>query len=161
MLNRIMDFLVHRQAEPESGTDQHSEDELQLAAAALMVEAARMDDTVDDAERTRIVELVRWRFSLSEDEATAVVDRAVAVTDSGPANWFGFAATVRRAFDDSERLRLIEMLWDIVYSDGRVHHLEASLMRRIAGLLEVSDRDSGAARQRARQRHGLDDTAQS
>jgi uncharacterized tellurite resistance protein B-like protein len=44
------------------------------------------------------------------------------------------------------------MLWELAYADGQLHDLEASLMRRLAGLLYVSDRDSGDARKRALRR---------
>jgi len=44
------------------------------------------------------------------------------------------------------------MLWEVVYADGELHHYEANLMRRLAGLLQVSDREVGAARKRARER---------
>ena len=49
----------------------------------------------------------------------------------------------------------MEMLWDVVYADGELHHYEANLMRRLAGLLQVPDRDVGAAHQRARKRLDL------
>jgi uncharacterized tellurite resistance protein B-like protein len=152
MLNRIAAFLrgLEDKAEPVADSD----DRLSLAAAALLVEAARMDDSIDAAERARIVELVRWRFGLTEDEAESLVAEAEDATEDA-AHWYRFTATIRGAFDDEERIQLIEMLWDVAYADGRLHDLEASLLRRIAGLLYVSDRDSGAARQRAMRRHGV------
>ena len=56
---------------------------------------------------------------------------------------------MRDALDESERIALMEMLWQLVYSDGELHDFEATLMRRLAGLLFVDDRQSGAARKRA------------
>jgi len=57
-----------------------------------------------------------------------------------------------------DRVRILEMVWAVAYADGSLHDFEASLARRVAGLLHVSDRDSGAARKRARARleHGAD-----
>jgi uncharacterized tellurite resistance protein B-like protein len=48
----------------------------------------------------------------------------------------------------------MEMLWDVAYADDHLHHLESSLMRRLAGLLHVDDRDSGEARKRVLARRG-------
>ena len=62
MMNRLKALLT-APAEPDGAA--HTEDELHLAAAALLVEAARMDETVDADELARIGELVRWRFALS------------------------------------------------------------------------------------------------
>ena len=139
---------------PDTSAEPPVEDDLRLAAAALMVEAARLDDTIDEAERDRIGELVQWRFGLSEGDAAALIRRAEDVTD-GPAHWHGLTSSLRDRLDDDERVQIIEMLWDVAYADGHLHHLEASLLRRAASLLNVSDRQSGAARQRAMRRHGL------
>lgn len=55
---------------------------------------------------------------------------------------------IKDRFDEKERIRLVEMLWEVVYADGQAHDYEANLLRRIAGLIYVADRDSGAARKR-------------
>ena len=50
------------------------------------------------------------------------------------------------------RDKLIELLWEVVYSDGSLHAYESNLLRRIGGLIYVSDRDRGDARKRVLQR---------
>ena len=50
---------------------------------------------------------------------------------------------------------MIEMLWEVVYADGQLHDYEASLLRRVTGLLYVSDRDSGEARLRVMEKLGI------
>jgi uncharacterized tellurite resistance protein B-like protein len=143
--------------EPADRSDEPPpEDDLKLAAATLMIESARLDDTIDDAERERIRELVQWRFGLNESDAADLIRQAEGLTQ-GPAHWHGLTAGLRDRLDDEERIQIIEMLWDVAYSDGHLHHLEANLLRRVASLLNVTDRASGAARQRAMRRHGLGD----
>ena len=151
MMNRLKALLTV-QTEPASVA--HTEDELHLAAAALLVEAARMDETVDADELARIGELVRWRFSLSEEETADLIAEAERVTEDS-VQLYRFTRVIRDAFAHDERVQLVEMLWDVACTDGQVHHLEASLLRRICGLLNVSDRESGAARKRALGRHGI------
>lgn len=131
-----------------------SADDPKLAAAVLMMEVARMDEAIDPEERDRIGELVQWKFGLDEREATALIAEAEKVTE-GPAHWHRFAAALRDGMTPAERLQIVDLLWDIVYADGRLHHLETSLMRRVTSLLNVTDTDSGSARQRARQRYGF------
>ena len=157
MLNRIKDFLLTRQAAAKSADAGHSEEELRLAAAALLVEAARMDESFDDSERERIVELVRWRFDLTDEEASMLVDRAW-VTAATAIELDGFAQPIRQAFEAGQRIRLIEMMWDVACADGTLDTMESDLIRRVAGLLFVDERDSGAARRRAMAAHGLTDT---
>jgi uncharacterized tellurite resistance protein B-like protein len=152
MLDRLRRLLAGRA--PEAQPTAHSFEERQLAAAALMVEAATMDSAFDAAERARIGELIRERFALGVDEAADLIaeaERAVAAS----VQWHGFTSAIKDGYDHAERVELIEMLWEVAYADGQLHDYEASLLRRIAGLLYVSGRDSGEARKRVLARLGL------
>jgi len=128
-------------------------DALQLAAAALLVEAARMDDDYNATERALIASLLRERFDLDDDDTEALVAAADAATED-LVEVYGFARRVKDAFTPEERVRMIEMLWEVVYADGEVHDHEANLLRRVAGLIYVSDRESGDARKRVLDRRG-------
>ena len=133
----------------------HSFEERQLAAAALLVEAASMDSHFGAAERATIGELLRSRFGLSDAEAAELLAEAEeAASDS--VQWQGFTSAVKDGFAPEERVQVIEMLWEVVYADGQLHDYEASLLRRITGLLYVSDRDSGEARKRVLARLGVE-----
>jgi uncharacterized tellurite resistance protein B-like protein len=152
MIDRIKALLA---GPAQHAAGEHDHSELQVAAAALLVEGAQMDADFDVAERTRILDLVRARFSLSDAEAESLLDVAHREV-AGSAQLYAFGRTVKDSFDHEERVELIEMLWEVVYADGALHDLEASLMRRIAGLIYVPDRDSGAARKRALRKLGLE-----
>lgn len=125
----------------------HGPDELQLAAAALLVEAARMDDDYDADERALIGRLLRDRFGLDALDTEALLVAADAATED-LVEVYGFARRVKDAFEHDERVRMIEMLWEVVYADGEIHDHEANLLRRVAGLIYVSDKESGEARKR-------------
>ena len=131
--------------------DREDDESLQLAAAVLMVEAALMDENFCDAERVKIAELLSRRFGLSEAQASKLVERAE-MRARQSVEIYGFTRQVKDRFSEAERSELMEMLWEIAYVDGELHDHEAQLMRRLAGLLYVSDRDSGAARKRAQDR---------
>jgi uncharacterized tellurite resistance protein B-like protein len=114
-----------------------------------------MDAEFDAVERTKILELVRARFELSEAEAQSLLELAGDKV-ANASQLYGFTRVVKDNFDHEERVELIEMLWEVVYADGTLHDLEASLMRRVAGLIYVPDRESGAARKRALSKLGLE-----
>ena len=61
---------------------------------------------------------------------------------------------IKDNYSQQERVELIEMIWEVVYADGVRHDYEDSLLRRIAGLIYVSDRDRGNARKRVLERLG-------
>ncbi|WP_162913409.1 TerB family tellurite resistance protein [Rhodospirillaceae bacterium SYSU D60014] len=145
MINRIKAFLTERGAASPAG--RHDRDELEVAAACLLVEAARMDSTVGAMERDTITRLVSERFSLNAEEANDLVSLAEAKAEQS-SQLFGFTRTVKEQFSFEERIELIEMLWEVIYADDHVHDLESNLMRRVAGLIHVPDQESGAARKR-------------
>lgn len=151
MINRVKALFVERRGAPQAREAGHSHEELRIAAAALMVEAAQLDDNFDAQERDKIRELVAERFELGAEESDSLIEAAEArVAESSQLH--GFTRVIKAKFSLEERIDLMEMLWEVVYADGELHHYEANLMRRLAGLLHVSDRDVGAARKRAQAR---------
>ncbi len=137
------------------GAAEEPRDELQLALAALLVEAAASDDRFDPAERGVIERLLERRFSLSAANARKLLmageheaERSVEI--------YRFARIVNDRLSPRERVELIEMLWEVAYADGVLDQYEDSLLRRVAGLIYVPDRERGLARQRVLGRRGLE-----
>ena len=120
-----------------------------LAAAALLVEAARVDGYFGPEERQQVHRLLVERFGLDPGDAGALMAEAEAAAEES-SDWQGFTRQLNEAYDQAGRIALLEMLWTVIDADGRVDMLEASLMRRLPPLLHVSDRDNVEARQRAR-----------
>ena len=129
-------------------------DEMQHAVAVLLIEAARMDDTFDSTERTAIEKLLQEKFALSADELRQLLARAeTTARQSSQIHPFTRLAVTR--MNPEQRIRLIEMLWEVVYSDGALDPEEDVLLRRVAGLIYVTDEDRVAARRRVIARLGL------
>lgn len=126
----------------------------QMAAAVLMVETARLDGAVQDAERDRIQSLLARRFGLTPWVAARLAARAERTATESVA-WQGLTHTLKEALGEAERIEILEMLWEVAYADGALHDYEASLLRRVAGLLYVSDRDNGEARLRVMAKLGI------
>jgi uncharacterized tellurite resistance protein B-like protein len=121
--------------------------DLRLSVAVLLLEAARQDDTFDARERGKIESLLISRFGLSAAECTALMTAAEARA-SQMTQLHGLTSQIAQAMSPEERVHLIEMLWDVAYADGVLDPEEDLLIRRIAGLIYVSDRDRVLARQR-------------
>ncbi len=153
MLAKLRIFLLERGGQATAADGRHSDDELHLAAAALMVEAARLDGAFDEEERAHIGAILRQRFELDDESVAALIDAAVGAVDAIP-EIYGFTRTIRDNFTHDERVAMMQMLWEVAYADGELHDYEASLLRQVAGLLYVTDQESGAARKRARERLG-------
>lgn len=127
------------------------EDRLPLAVAALLIEAALQDTDFDEEERAMIRHLLAQRFEMSEAEVVGLVEEAEAKARQS-AQLFGFTSEVAKEWSAEQRSELIEMLWQVAYSDGGLDPHEDALLRRVAGLLHVSDRERSLARRRALER---------
>jgi uncharacterized tellurite resistance protein B-like protein len=129
-------------------------DKLQIALAALLVEAAYSDDNFDTTERGVIARLLERRFNLSHTDAYALLAASEAAA-SEAAELFHFTRTINERLTFEQRIELIEMMWEVAYSDGVLSEYEDSLLRRVGGLIYVPDRERGTARQRVLERLGL------
>ncbi len=157
MLNRIKSLAAGFGASSGSGPSASvdtNEETKHLAAAVLMVEAATMDGNFDDSEADTISRIAQHHFGLTEEEAESLLEAAREAQENAN-HLIRFTKAVKESFPFEERVKIIEMLWEVVYADGEVHHYEANLIRRINGLLYVSDKDSGAARKRVAARLGI------
>lgn len=144
MIKRIRALLLKGDETPAADPDE----ERRAVTAALLVQAALMDGDFDASERRTISDLLVNEFSLDAGEVASLIEEAEQAVHRS-SQLFGFTRIADAHLDHEQRIDLMEMLWRVVYADGVVHDYEASLMRRIAGLLHVTDRDSAHARKRA------------
>ena len=155
MLAKIKSFLS---GEGEGGnTPDATDDGVAAAAVAVFVEAAQLDGDFDETERRVICKILIERFQLSAEDAEALINDALREHDS-PNKVYAATRLIRDVFSDDERIDVMEMLWEVAYADGEVHDYEANLVRRVAGLLYVQDRESGRARKRVLERLNLDES---
>lgn len=131
-------------------------DELQVAVAALLVEAACSDDHFSPAEQETIAGILAQCFDLS-DAATARLIRLGQEAAGDASQLFRFTHLVTERMTPADRIALVEMLWEVAYTNRRLDPEEDSLVRQVAGLIYVSDQDRGAARLRVLERLGLTD----
>jgi uncharacterized tellurite resistance protein B-like protein len=151
MFKTVAEWLKQdKNAKPE-GNDAN---ELARLVTALMIEAGNADGSLDKAEQTLIIEVIARQFELDEAQAAEMMNAAV----DQSAKRVELHSLLRRLRDNSdyeERLGVMEMIWMVVLADGKLDHIEAQLMRRLAGLLFVSDVDSGLAAKTAKSNLGL------
>lgn len=145
MINRLLDLISGREA---PALAKGSDDDLKHAVAALLIEAARMDDNFDAAERATVERLLADRFDLEPPAVSSLIEAAEHAVQNST-QYFPFTRRIVAELSEEERIDIIEMLWKVAYSDGILDPHEDMLLRRIAGLIHVPDRDRGLARQRA------------
>ena len=119
-----------------------------LALAALLVRVARSDGHYAQAEIDRIDRIIVQRYGLSPFAATALRRDAETLESEAP-DTVRFTRAIKDAVPYDDRLAVIRALWEVVLADGVRDDDENSLMRMVANLLGITDRDSNMARQQA------------
>jgi len=147
----MFDGLLRFLSGVEDGRQSGEPDDATFALAVLLIDVARSDDRVEGRERGIIEGALTRRFGLERSEVTrlmkAAEEGAIKAVDL-----HRFTQTVVREFSEEERIGVIEMLWEVAYSDGLLTGDEDALIRRVAGLIYVSDRERGEAKRRITQR---------
>lgn len=124
-----------------------------LALAALLVRIARADGHYADVEIARIEALLARRYALSPSDAAALRADAETLEEEAP-DTVRFTRAIKDAVPFDDRARVIESLWEIVLADGARDAEEDALLRLVAPMLGINDRDSNLARQRVERRQG-------
>jgi uncharacterized tellurite resistance protein B-like protein len=123
-----------------------------FALAVLLIDVAQSNaERVGDREHSVIERVLAARFNLERSEVTRLMTTAevgaIQATDL-----FHFTQVVVKNFSEEERIGVIEMLWEVAYSDGVLTGDEDTLIRQVAGLIDVSDRERGEAKLRVTRR---------
>ena len=126
-----------------------------LAAAALLVHTAEIDGNMSDLERDQVHAVVKRQFGLDEATTDELVAEATEAEHEA-VDLYHFTSLINRSLDADGRRRIVEMMWEIIYADGRATEFESNLMWRVADLLGISSRERIELGQRVASRRGTD-----
>ena len=147
MLNKLSDFLSTIIA--PASVENRPEHTLQLATAVLLIEVMRSDADSTDEEQATILNILKERFHLPDAEVAQLSElghRTAMVAN----DLHQFTSLINRELELSEKVRIIEYMWQVAYADRQISAHENHLMRRMADLLHISHGDYVAAKMRAR-----------
>ena len=111
-----------------------------LAATALLVHVISLDGEPSDIEKRKLHSLLESRFKLDPGTADQLIASATLV-EGEAVDLYHFTSVIMRSVNEEGRLRIVEMMWELVYADGQVTEFEDNVVWRAADLLGVSSRD--------------------
>ena len=117
--------------------------------AGLMIEAANTDGAVSNDEVNKISLSLINVFKEDPKDVESVLSRALDDKDNSHSLHF-YTSKLNKSFSHEKKLLLIEVLWEVILSDNQIHDFESNLLRRLAGLLYISDIECGNAKKRAK-----------
>jgi len=112
-----------------------------ILITALLIHAAKIDDNYTDVEKEIIKKALITLNAITPNDAEELLKKAEKIEQESN-QIVAFTREIKKNSMEF-RLKIIEILWKIVYSDGSSDSYESNLIRRVCGLLYISDRDSG------------------
>ncbi len=143
MINLLKNILKNKNSQEEKEDTKSLE-----LLSGLMIEAAYTDGQIDDIELNKIKNSLINIFDEDSSDVELVLNEALRNKNNSK-SLHHYTSYINKNFSEDRKLLLIEALWEIVLSDGEIHDYESNLIRRLAGLLYISDVNSGNARKRA------------
>ena len=122
-------------------------DEKLMFIVGIMVEVAAIDGKIEESEIVKIKYSLVNSFKISKEKTDFLVKKCLKMADE-PNSLYFFSSKINKEFQYNKKIDLLEILWEIILSDSKIHDFESNLMRRLAGLLYVSDLECGKAKNR-------------
>jgi uncharacterized tellurite resistance protein B-like protein len=146
----IADVVSSNAREPKSFDDTG----YRLAATALLVHVMSLDGEPSQAEKRKLHSLIESSFALDRGTADKLIASAMQV-EGEAVDLYHFTSVIMRSVDEAGRLRIVEMMWEVVYADGQVSEFEDNVIWRASDLLGVSSRDRIELKHRVAERQGI------
>lgn len=118
-----------------------------LAAAALMVHVIAADGIITQDEEDRFNAVLKEHYTVTDAE-TETLFNAAKLAQNDAVDIYRFTSILKNEMDESERLALVEDLWEMVYADGEVHEFEDNVVWRVAELIGIQARERMVLKQR-------------
>jgi uncharacterized tellurite resistance protein B-like protein len=140
MLDGLRQFIAEI-VSPDAQADRAFDDnDYRLAATALLVHVVSIDGEPSANEKRKLHSLIESRFGLDRGTADKLIASATRI-EGEAVDLYHFTSVIMRSVNEEGRLRIVEMMWELVYADGQVSEFEDNVVWRAADLLGVSSRD--------------------
>jgi uncharacterized tellurite resistance protein B-like protein len=140
MLDGLRQFIADVVSPHANGDKKFDDTGYRLAATALLVHVISLDGQPSAVEKRKLHSLLESHFGLDPGTADQLIASATLV-EGEAVDLYHFTSVIMRSVDDQGRLRIVEMMWELVYADGEVSEFEDNVVWRAADLLAVSSRD--------------------
>ncbi|NMP15934.1 TerB family tellurite resistance protein [Thalassotalea sp. Y01] len=151
MINRIRVFIKTLQVD----TVVANTISLEIATAVLLFEVMRADQQIEEQEKQLVVDALQQHFDLSKAEVMDVL--SLAEDESAHAHdLYKYTSLINQQFELGDRIKIVELLWQVAYSDGHLDVIEEHVIRRIADLLHLRHGEYIQCKLKVQNQHGIE-----
>jgi uncharacterized tellurite resistance protein B-like protein len=154
MLDGLRQFIADIVSPSEHEERAFDDTGYRLAATALLVHVVSLDGEPSEVEKRKLHSLIESSFKLDPGTADRLIASATKV-EGEAVDLYHFTSVIMRSVNEQGRLRIIEMMWELVYADGQVSEFEDNVVWRAADLLGVSSRDRIDLKHRVAERQSV------
>jgi uncharacterized tellurite resistance protein B-like protein len=137
MIDMIKRFFGKSPSAGSPSTKQVSSHDVHVAVCALCIEIARIDEQFSQEELETVLSILKDRYQLSTEHAEALMASADTALEESVDLW-QFAQLINENYTPEEKIAIIEILWRIVYVDGKMDEHEHYLMNKLSNLLRLT-----------------------
>lgn len=132
MISKLLDIF---KAKPDQATP-HSEHDIRLAAASLLIEVAKADHDLSNDEEASLIDVLENMYDLAQSDKETLVSLAKEKSAQAT-SLYEYTSVINEHFSAQEKFQLITNMWKIAYSDKQIDRFEEHLIRRVADLIYV------------------------
>ena len=122
---------------PDKETASH---DVRIATCALLLEMAHIDGEFSESERESIINIIKKDYDLSDEHAVALIEAAGEELKRSIDLW-KFAKLINQNYSTAEKIQIIEMVWKVIYTDGKLDRHEDYLVHKLANLLRLTHKE--------------------
>lgn len=134
IVKKFFDKAGNTGADRNNATKIH---DVRVASCALLLEMARIDERFTPEEAQTLISILKSSYGLSREDADALVDEADKQLDDSVDYW-RFARLINENYTIAEKIEIIEMLWRIIFVDGKMDRHEHYLINKLSDLLRLT-----------------------
>ena len=142
----IKKFFGEKSSNKENQDDLNSS-VIEEAVVVLLLRAANIDGKKDEQEIEAIKRLIIQQFNYDEEKADILITSASEKEESS-ADLFEWSKIINDHYDLDSKKIVFSMMCEIICADGLIDPFESNLIRRLSGLLYISDKDAGAIKKK-------------
>jgi uncharacterized tellurite resistance protein B-like protein len=151
MIDLVRRFFEKVTSSGPEGRESDPRHDVRVAACALLLEMAQIDGQFDDAEKERILGILKRGYQLSPEGADSLLQASRQELE-GSVDLWQFTRLINQNYSSEEKIAILETVWEIAFTDGRLEKHEDYLAHKMANLLHLDHEQLIGAKLRAREK---------
>lgn len=152
MIDLMKRFFAKKEGDRTTPDEGRSDHDIHVATCALLLEMSNIDGVFSREERDRVVSILQKEYRLTHDQVEELIREADRSLKESIDLW-QFTNLINQNYTESERIRVVELIWEIAYTDGSLDQHEDYLVHKLANLLRMTHQQLIDAKLRVKARH--------